>query len=502
LTQSKVRSRGFLSAIKPSRKGALLWLMIAGVTGFAVYALIFTQTAYLLTFIGVPKYDLHLMVQAEPFILWLYRVGFIILATAYILGGWAASHAEGRKAWIIIITTAVLSAGILLLLYPFDAADMFDYIMHGRMLAFYDANPYQQTASEFPLDPFFPYVGWTKTTSPYGPLWLQLSALTARITGNSFLGTVLGFKLLSGIFYLVGVGFVIAILQRKSPERCLTGLWLFACNPLVLYETFGHGHNDITLTACLLASVWFMIERRYTLAVLALVIGALFKHVTLLAIPAALVCALVEQKGWKNRIRYLAITGLSSALLIIISYQPLWIGWETLNLSSRMYMYTTSLPAIIHTWYREEFDLVWLSRTTSWITGGLTALAAFFFAWRASRDRSWMNYPKAALGTLLFYLFVTCLWFQQWYMVWVIGLASLLPMSGLSFLALMASFSVMTKVLISAPPLLWARPLPRAQYRELWLSLEVMILPWLVSILLLARHAINNRKKGKVESKP
>jgi hypothetical protein len=322
--------------------------------------------------------------------------------------------------------------------------------------------------------------------------------LTARITGNSLLGTVIGFKLLCGSFYVVSVGFVIAILQRKSPGRSLTGVWLFACNPLVLYETFGHGHNDITLTACLLASVWFMIDRRYTLAILSLVVGALFKHVTLLAIPAALVCALVEMKGWKTKIRYLLITGLSSFLLIIIAYQPLWIGWKTLNLTARMYMYTTSLPAIIHTWYRDDIDLVLLSQTVSWVTSGLTLLVALYIAWRARNDRSWLSYPKAALTTLMFYLLVTCLWFQQWYMVWPIGLAALLPMGGLVFLTLMSSFTVMTKVLIAAPPLLWAKPLPRAQYRELWLSLEVMILPWLVSILLLVRHfrSQHNRKKA------
>ena len=208
----------------------------------------------------------------------------------------------------------------------------------------------------------------------------------------------------------------------------------------------------------------------------------------------------MDFKGWQNRVRYLLVAGLASALLVIIAYQPLWIGWGTINLTSRMYMYTTSLPAIIHTWYREEVDLVLLSQTVSWVTFGLTLLVAFILAWRARLDRSWLSYPKAALTTLLFYLLVTCLWFQQWYMVWPIGLAALLPMGGLAFLTLMTSFTVMTKVLIAAPPLLWARPLPRAQYRELWLSLEVMILPWLVSILLLIRHFKTQHKKNKVNS--
>jgi hypothetical protein len=472
-------------------------LAIAALISLAVYSLIFTRSAYLLTFIDIPKYDLHLMVQTEPGLLWLFRIGFVLLAGAYCLGAWATTHTQGKNALFLIITTAALSAGILLLLYPFDAADMFDYIMHGRMLSLYGANPYLQVPADFQADPFFIYVGWTKSTSPYGPFWLQLSALAAGLTRNSLIGTVLVFKLLSGCFYLLGAGFVFTILKRKAPQRLSFGLWLFACNPLVLYETFGHGHNDITLTVCLLASVWFMIEGRHSLAILALVTGALFKHVTLLVIPIALVYSLVRLKDWKTRTRYLMTTGVSAVILAFIAYQPFWVGWETIDLNSRMYMYTTSLPAIIHTWYRDQVDLVVLSKTISWIAGGLTAVAAAIFAWRAAHDRSWLGYPRAALGILMFYLLITCLWFQQWYMVWVVGLAAILPVCGLSILVLMSSFTVMTKVLISAPILLWARPLPRAQIRELWLSLEVMILPWLVSIHLLVRQVVNHRTERK-----
>jgi hypothetical protein len=497
LTPIASQTRAIRSKIAPSSNRAIGWLVIAALISLAVYALIFTRTAYLLTFIDIPKYDLHLMVQAEPGLLWLYRIGFILLAAAYCLGAWAAAHTQGKNALFILITTAVLSAGILLLLYPFDAADMFDYIMHGRMLALYGANPYQQVPADFQADPFFIYVGWTKNTSPYGPFWLQLSALAASLVRNSLLGTVLAFKLLSGCFYLISAGFVAAILKRKAPQRLLLGLWLFTCNPLVLYETFGHGHNDITLTACLLASVWFMIEDRHSLVILALVTGALFKHVTLLVIPIAMVYSLVQLKDWKSRIRYLLITGASAVMLAFIAYQPFWVGWKTIDLNSRMYMYTTSLPAILHTWYRDQIDLVVLSRTISWIAGGLTVMATSIFTWRAAHDRCWLAYPKAALGILMFYLLLTCLWFQQWYMVWVVGLAAILPLCGLSFLGLMSSFTVMTKVLISAPLLLWSQPLPRAQIRELWLSLEVMVLPWLVSIILLVRHILHHRAERK-----
>lgn len=469
---------------------AIVWLGLAGITSLAVYALIFTRTAFLYSLINTPKFDLRLMVEVNPSLLWLYRIGFCILAVAYILGGWSATRSQGRKAWIIILISAILSAIVLVFLYPFDASDIFDYIMHGRMLVLYNANPYRETAAMYPFDPIFPYVGWVKSTSPYGPFWLQLSALTARLAGNIVANNVIAFKLLNGTFYLISVGFVIAILQHQNPSRTLAGVWLFACNPLVLYETFGHGHNDITLTACLLCSVWFMLERHYTLAVLSLVTGALFKYVPLLVLPAAILYALIDQQNWKMRLRFLAITGLACTLLVVFAYQPFWFGLKTIDLTSRMYMYTTSLPAILQTQFRGLMDINILSQTISQVAAGLTFLATIIIAIHSYRQRSWSRYPKVALTTLLFYLLVTCLWFQQWYVVWLVGLAVLLPLNSISFLTYLLSFSVMTKVLVFAPPLLWVRPLPSIQYREFWLSVGVMGLPWLIGFILLIRYGI------------
>ncbi|MGB8252395.1 MAG: hypothetical protein WCF08_04220 [Anaerolineaceae bacterium] len=492
LTPSMPNPGKILSPNKPFRRlPAILWLGMAGAVCLVVYGFIFTGSAFLFTFIDIPKYDLRLMVEGEPSLLWLYRIGFLVLAAMYILGGWSAAHSQGWKAWVIVLGAAFLSAGTLIFLYPFDASDIFDYIIHGRMLALYGANPYQATAVAYPLDPIYPYVGWVKSTSPYGPFWLQLSALTARFAGNTVVGNVIAFKLLDGVFYCISVGFVAAILHNQNPKRTLAGVWLFACNPLVLYETFGHGHNDITLTACLLGSVWFMVGRRYTLTVLALVAGALFKYVSLLVLPAAVLFALINHNNWKAKLRYLGVTGLSCLVLIVFAYQPFWAGWKTIDLTTRVYLYTTSLPTIIQTQFRDTFGITPLSQAISLVAAILTLLVSVFITWRLIREKSWMSYPKAALAILLFYLLVTCLWFQQWYVVWLVGLVVLLPLSGLTLIGYLLSFWVMTKVLVFAPPLLWIRPLPTVQYREFWLSVGVMGLPWLVSLIVLVRYGIN-----------
>jgi hypothetical protein len=55
---------------------------------------------------------------------------------------------------------------------------------------------------------------------------------------------------------------------------------------------FGMAHNDIALVMWVLAAVWSMTCRRYSLAVLALTIGTLIKFIPILLVPVALLIAI------------------------------------------------------------------------------------------------------------------------------------------------------------------------------------------------------------------
>ena len=46
---------------------------------------------------------------------------------------------------------------------------------------------------------------------------------------------------------------------------------------------------------------------------------------------------------------------------------------------------------------------------------------------RAQKQESTEDFPKIVFNILAFYLLVACLWFQQWYGIWLISLAPLLP---------------------------------------------------------------------------
>ena len=74
---------------------------------------------------------------------------------------------------------ALASATILLFLFPFGAADIFDNIMHGRILGVYGGNPFHDVIGQFDQDRLVAYTAWRLAPSAYGPAWELLAGGTA-----------------------------------------------------------------------------------------------------------------------------------------------------------------------------------------------------------------------------------------------------------------------------------------------------------------------------------
>ena len=259
----------------------------------------------------------------------------------------AANMARGRAAWAVVIGGALLLAAPLLFMYPIGSTDIFDYIMHGRMVGVYHANPFVMVAAQFPNDIFRHYSGWPTSTSAYGPLWERLAGGVAQLGGSSVVSNVIAFKLLE-VLFLAGSGALIGfLLLRAAPRRALAGVLLLTWNPIVLYETVGNGHNDIAMVFCILAAAVAIYFRRYTLAMLLLLAGALLKFIPILMLPAAGLIALRDLPDWRARLRFVAVTALLSGALILASYAPFWHGLKTLAIDRREKLFTTSLTTVI-----------------------------------------------------------------------------------------------------------------------------------------------------------
>jgi hypothetical protein len=407
--------------------------------------------------------------------------GFILLSLFYLYGLWAAARVDDRKAWSLVLGAAALFAGLLVFMYPFGAADIFDNIIHGRILSEYGGNPFQQVPTAYREDPFFPYVAWIHQTSAYGPVWELMAGGVAGVIGSQFIPNVIAFKILPGAFWLASGYIVIRVLREHAPQYALSGALLWFWNPAVLYETWGNGHNDPVVVALMLAAVWLLLEERHSLAFLSLTIGALVKYIPALLMPAAVFVALRKLASTHKRLPYLATTGLSAIAVTGLAYWPFWTGWQTLTVSRRLGMYTTSLPAMA---MQVALSMTGDAEAKRWMAltaAILTAAAALWLGWRGSKGKDWSDYPRTAFSILAFYLLVTCLWFQGWYVMWLIGFGALIPSARLRFFAIFFSLVVMVKYFLLGPILLWRTPWPPQPLLEVTFTLGVMGLPWLVA---------------------
>jgi hypothetical protein len=458
-------------------------LLIAAALSAAIYWFGLTQSAYLFTLYREPLIDLNRLAGGVPERLWPLMLAFAALFALYLLGWKAAQRISTRSAWLIIIGGAVIFVVILLFMYPYDAADLFDNIMHGRIISVYHANPFRDVPAQFATDPFYPYSAWRKSISAYGPGWEMLAGLSALVAGDDLLVNIFVFKAVLAAFLAGCGGLIVLILRRLAPERALAGLVLFIWNPVVVYETIGQGHNDVAMLFWMLLAIWLLLKKRYTLTILALVIGALFKFIPLLFIPAAVAIALRDPGTTRARLRWLIITLIVSAALVGLAYAPFWNGLATLSITRRTQLYTSSLPTAIYTLLQFSMSQPDAARMVSLTALTLTGLCALWAARRAWRDRSDLSLARSMYYLIMFYLLLTVPWFHPWYAVWAIGLAALLPMGHSVRLAILFSFAVLSKLLIFAPQLLWiARPPEVARFNEVLLGPLVLVLPWLYAL--------------------
>lgn len=479
-----------------SRQAATL-LSLAALAGLSagIYLWAFADRYSLFEWYQKPQLTVYQLSKFHPAIYSSLVSAFIVQAGFYWLGWRMVRQVQGRLAWLVVLSGALVSASILLFLYPFDAADIFDYIIHGRIQGIYGANPYQVVPNQFPNDPFLQYAAWNSDPSPYGPLWALLAATTARLAGNGIIANVIAFKLLVGIFWAGNIGLVATILRRAAPERMLAGVFLFAWNPLVLYETFGNGHNDMTLIFCLLLAVWMLQSRRFTGAILALVAGILFKFIPALLLPAAGLIVLRQLPNLPARLRFVAVTALAVGVLLVTVYYPFWLGLDTLPFGRRSQLFTASLPAMAYTWFTFSLDWKQAAFFINLIAAGATFMFAVWQGWRASRNPSWLSFTEASLNILLFYLLLTCPWFQQWYALWPLSLAILLPPGRKLYLTLLlGGYTLFAKHLIFGPFFFRVHPLPKA-WREILFGPTVLIVPWLYALQTLWRA---NRVKAEI----
>ncbi len=476
----KIRN-SFRSTFDP----ATLKLAAALAGSLIIYVLAFTLPANLLTLYNRTGLDGHLLQDVGVLAYLRMILAFSGLALLYLIGIHAATQTRSKAAWVIVIVGILAFILVLLCMAPYDALDIYDNIFHGRIVGIYGSNPFQQLISNFPNDPFFSYTRWKNVPSAYGPAWELLAGLTARLAGNGIIANVLAFKLLPGVFQLASVAVIALFLRRTAPDQTLSGVLLAGWNPVVLYETWGNGHNDMAMVFWIILAVFLISRKRYTLATLSLVAGALIKYVPVLLIPSALLVGYYGLNKLGTRLWFLMKTLLGSVLMTVAAYFVFWNGVASLSINRRMQMFSTSIPSVIVNVLYQRFDFIESARIVSLSALGLLVIFMVYELIRFRNQGPGRDFSKTAFNILAFYLMVTCLWFQQWYGIWLIGLAPLLPSRWRS-LALLFGFWVLSKQFIFGPlmvPLMALHPRRTGLWLEPILTVAVLGVPWIYALV-------------------
>ncbi len=210
--------------------------------------------------------------------------------------------------WKIIFAVAA----ILVFSYTAFSYDLFNYIFDAKILTHYHLNPYMYKALDFPGDKMLSFMHWTHRTYPYGPTWLFLTVPFSFLGFQVFIPTFFLFKILAGGMYLASVWAVGRIMQIISPKKEVLALTFFALNPLVIVETLVSGHNDGAMMFLALIGVLFLIQKKYILAFVLLLLSIGVKYATGFLLPLFVVIFLFEK-------RHIAIKWGTIFLIFIIT---------------------------------------------------------------------------------------------------------------------------------------------------------------------------------------
>lgn len=428
-----------------SRRGRLL---TAALVLGAVYAGFFLRRFPLLEYYDTPLLDLGKIGGYDLVAGSVMGLACATVITAHV-AAWRAARHLGREAVGLVIAVSAAFQAILALVYPIVAADVYNYVLQGRLLAVHGLNPLVARPADAAADPWLAFSAFPFIQLAYGPLWAWLAAATAGLAGDNLLAALLGFKALAIAANLANCRLIYQIAMLVAPARAVQALVLYAWSPLVLFETVANAHNDGLVATPLLLAVWLVLRGGSALAAPALVTAAaLVKYAPLVLLPTVTLGAWPRLRSRRALLVSLAL----AASIVLAAYLPFWQGAETLaGLRRQAEETTTSAASLVI-----AFKVGGLSKP-AWLTilrPLATAMLLILLWWR--RPRRPTDLPAAVYDGLLAQLLIATFWFQPWYLVPLIAAAAASVDTRRAVLALVFAASATASYLVYF--YLWTTP--------------------------------------------
>lgn len=318
----------------------------------------------------------------------------------------------------ILITTS-LFAILLVQTFPFNATDVYRYVIRGRIQSTYHESPFATPPNQFAADHFADFAGeWADATSPYGPVWELTAGLLTQLSRENFLAGLLLFKGIAAISFLINTVLIWLLLaQQKTAVRdAYTLLW--AWNPALLLIFIADGHNDGLMIMWLLLGLLISRRGHPTAGFLVMLLAPLTKPVGILALPFFFLAAIRLMPDWKTRGKFILFITVGAVTLLAITFLPFG---SPLDLVNRLLREIGAVPGFslavmlmfIATLFGQPISQALVS-TISAIATATAVIIGIWLLWRTWQGRS----PLRSIADIFGVYILQALSFRIWYAAW------------------------------------------------------------------------------------
>jgi alpha-1,6-mannosyltransferase len=336
-----------------------------------------------------------------------------------------------------------------LVIAPLFSRDAYSYAAQGEMVS-HHMNPYLYGPFELgnnsytaPVDPL-----WGNAPAPYGPMFLQLDGLVARLTFHNELATIVLLRLLA----LVGVLLIAVCVPRLARLYHRDGAELFTLmvlNPVTIFHLIGGAHNDALMLGLLVAGLTLAKEKRPLWGIVLCALATAVKA------PAALGILYI---GWswlgtgipiRDRIRPVVTAGLVGIGVLGFFSFVSGLGWGWVS--------TLGTPGVVRSWASPTTGVAFAVTGVAHVAhvglglGGVLTVTRFLGILVSAVAGVWLLLNSDRVGTLKA-LGLTLLIFvllgpvvQPWYLSW--GLVLLAPVALGQLRSLIIGLSMVTAFL-------------------------------------------------------
>jgi hypothetical protein len=246
----------------------------------------------------------------------IYLAGYLILR---------AARRIGPIARVAIVGQVVAVGGINVGLFPVGALDVFRYMVALKTYYHYGGNPFVLGFMDHQDDPFAKHGFLLHLPNAKGPFWVLVSAIPSYLVGFD---DAIRFLVALKVFNLLLLGLTAWLIWQRlgGGRRGWLGAYLFAANPLVLFEGVGNVHNDVLVALCLVGALVALAGRSWLCLPLATA-SALVKYFTFQIVPLFLLAMLLS----RQRPQTIALALIGSLVVTVASVAPFWDGGQMLE---------------------------------------------------------------------------------------------------------------------------------------------------------------------------